>query len=67
MFPWPFRLGLKNGRSPWTKPFHFPRAASFCLIDTVDLPVDVETTITITRTDTTGFVVLDALQLLLVK
>jgi hypothetical protein len=48
-----------------TKPL--PTGKHFRLIDTVDLQGDVETEIQITNSDTTGFVILDALQLMPVE
>ncbi len=44
-----------------------PGRGRFRPIDTVDLQTDAETVIQITNADTTGFVILDALQLLPVK
>ena len=41
-----------------------PDGKAFRPIDTVDLKANVETVIQITNADTTGFVILDALQLL---
>ena len=41
-----------------------PRGKHFRLIDTVELEADTETVIQITNSDTVGFVILDALQLL---
>jgi hypothetical protein len=44
-----------------------PEGRRFRPIDTVELSSDVETVIQIANADTTGFVILDAIQLLLVK
>ena len=44
-----------------------PDGKHFRPIDTVDLGADTETVIQITNSDTVGFVILDALQLLPVK
>jgi hypothetical protein len=44
-----------------------PTGKHFRLVGNVDLQANVETTITISSADTSGFVILDALQLLPVK
>lgn len=48
-----------------TKPL--PAGQLFRQLDSVDLSAGVQTTITVTNADTDGFVIVDALQLLLVK
>mgnify|MGYP003381883548 CR=1 FL=1 len=55
-----------NNGSPWIKPNRGPPAQTFRPIGTVQLVDDVETVLQVSSTDTDGFVILDALQLILV-